>query len=220
MLGWLPILPNGKRSNASRHIRGNRVTEYASAFRHVPNVISVARIVATPILVYLALVNREEPYKWLLLVALISDIVDGLIARSFSFTSKLGSRLDTLADTMLWVAAIFGIWKFHPALAIDYWIVVVLVLGFWIIEHVFALLRYGKLSSFHTYTVRAGAYALGIFIMSLFLWGLQPWLLYVAAALSILGNLEELIIIAFLPKWTSDVRGLYWVLKTRKVEAA
>ncbi len=54
----------------------------------------------------------------------------------------------------------------------------------------------------------------------MFHWGLQPWLLYVAAALSILGNLEELIIIAFLPKWTSDVRGLYWVLKMRKVGAA
>ncbi len=196
------------------------MTENASAFRHVPNVISVARIVATPVLVYLALTDREEPYKWLLLVALISDIVDGLIARSFSFTSKLGSRLDTLADTMLWVAAIFGIWKFHPAPVTDYWIVVVLVLAFWIIEYVLALLRYGKLTSFHTYTVRAGAYALGIFTMSLFLWGLQPWLLYVAAARSILGNLEELIIIAFLPKWTSDARGLYWVPKTRKVGAA
>ena len=216
----LRILPLRKRTNTSRHFRGKRLTESASAFRHVPNVISVARIVATPVLVYLALSNREDPYKWLLLAALLSDIVDRLIARTFSFTSSLGSRLDTLADTLLWVAAIVGIWKFHPALVADYWLVIVLVLGFWAFEHALAMWRYGKLTSFHTHAIRAGAYTLGIFIMSMFLWGLQPWLLYLAATLSILGTVEELVIIALLPNWTSDVRGLYWVLKQREASAA
>lgn len=173
----------------------------------------MARIVAAPVLVYLALAAREEPFTWLLLAALLSDIADGLIARIYSFTSKLGSRLDTLADTLLWVAAVVGIWRFHPELVNDKWFVVVLVLGLWAFEHLVALLRYRKLTSFHTYATRAGAYALGIFIMSLFLWGLQPWLLYLAAALSIIGTIEELIIIAVLPTWTTDVRGLYWVLK-------
>ena len=217
---WLLILPLRKRTNTSRHYRGKRLTESASAFRHIPNVISVARIVATPVLVYLALTGREDPYKWLLLAALLSDVVDGLIARSFSFTSKLGSSLDTLADALLWVAAIVGIWRFHPALLTEYWLVIVPVLGFWVLEHVLAFLRYGKLTSFHTYATRAGAYTLGIFIMSLYLWGLQPWLLYLAAALSILGNLEELIIIALLPNWTPDVRGLYWVLEQREADVA
>lgn len=192
----------------------------ASAFRHVPNAISLARVIATPVLVLLALGHREDAFKWLLLAALLSDIVDGLIARSFALTSALGSRLDTLADTLLWLAAVIGIWIFHPELVTDYRLVVVLVLGLWVFEHVAALLRYRRLSSFHTYTVRAGAYALGIFIMSLFLWGLQPWLLYLAAGLSILGNIEELMIILLLPRWTSNVRGLYWVLQLRKVRSA
>ena len=56
--------------------------------------------------------------------------------------------------------------------------------------------------------------------MSLFLWGLQPWLLYLAAALGVLGSIEELIIIALLAKWSSDVQGLYWVRKERKIESA
>ena len=34
--------------------------------RHVPKIISVARIIATPILVYLAFVGSENPFKWLL----------------------------------------------------------------------------------------------------------------------------------------------------------
>lgn len=215
----LRILPPQKKNNPEYTCGGPGLVKSASAFRHVPNVISVARIVATPVLIYLALGRREDPYKWLLLAALLSDIVDGAIARTFSLTSDLGSRLDTLADALLWVAAVFGISIFHTELMTDYWPIVVLVLGFWGVEHVTAILRYRKLTSFHTYIVRIGAYALGIFIVSLFLWGLQPWLLHAAAAISILGNLEELIIIALLPEWTSDVRGLYWVLKKRRVAA-
>ena len=193
------------------------MAENASVFRHVPNVISMARIVATPVLIFLALTDREDAYKWLLLAAFISDIVDGLIARTFSITSMLGSRLDTLADTLLWPAAIFGIWIFHPEVMTEHWLVIVLVLGLWAIEMIVAWLRYGKLTSFHAYTIRVSVYGFGIFIMSLFLWGLHPWLLYVASAFNMLGNVESLIIMALLPEWTSDVRGLYWVLQQRKV---
>ncbi len=177
----------------------------------------MARIVATPVLIFLALTDREDAYKWLLLAAFISDIVDGLIARTFSITSMLGSRLDTLADTLLWPAAIFGIWIFHPEVMTEHWLVIVLVLGLWAIEMIVAWLRYGKLTSFHAYTIRVSVYGFGIFIISLFLWGLQPWLLYVASAFNMLGNVESLIIMALLPEWTSDVRGLYWVLQQRKV---
>ncbi len=193
------------------------MTENASVFRHVPNAISMARIFATPVLIFLALTDREDAYTWLLLAALISDIVDGLIARTFSITSRLGSRLDTLGDTLLWPAAIFGIWIFHPEVMTEHWPVIALVLGLWAIEMIVAWLRYGKLTSFHAYTIRVSVYGLGIFIVSLFLWGLQPWLLYVASAFNMLGNVESLIIMALLPEWTSDVRGLYWVLQQRKV---
>lgn len=34
--------------------------------RHIPNLVSVARIIATPILVYLAFAGSENPFKCLL----------------------------------------------------------------------------------------------------------------------------------------------------------
>ena len=196
------------------------MTASASAFRHIPNVLSIGRILATPVLVYLAITEREEPYKWLLLAAFLSDIADGLIARGFSLTSDIGSRLDSIADSLLWIPAIWGMWVFYPFVIADNWLIVSLIVGLGITEHIVALLRYGKLSSFHTYTNRVSAYGLGIFIMSVYLFGYAPWLLYAAATLNILGRLEQLTISALLPDYTSNVRGLYWVLQKRKVESA
>jgi phosphatidylglycerophosphate synthase len=188
----------------------------ASVLRQIPNGISVARIIATPILVVLALAQQQEAFKWLLLVAFISDIFDGLIARSFSMTSTLGTRLDTMADSLLWLAAIAGIWQFYPELMTDYWPAAALMIGFWVAEHVVALMRYGKLTSFHTDITRISAYVVAVFVMTVFIWGVQPWLLYVAAAVCVIGSIEELLITFLLPEWTANMRGLYWVLAQRK----
>lgn len=68
----------------------------------VPNIITVFRIAATPYLGYLVL---SEQFSWatgLFLVAGISDVVDGYIARNFkNQMSVLGSALDPLADKFL-----------------------------------------------------------------------------------------------------------------------
>jgi CDP-diacylglycerol--glycerol-3-phosphate 3-phosphatidyltransferase len=73
--------------------------------------------------------------------------------------------------------------------------------------------RFGRLASLHTYASRAAAYAQGIFVMTLFLFGLNRWLLAAMVAISVAAYCEELAIIFWaLPEWRADVRGLYWLL--------
>lgn len=188
----------------------------ASILRQIPNGISLARIIATPVLIGLAFLQQQEAFKWLLLAAFVSDFFDGQIARTFSVTSALGTRLDTIADLLLWLAAIAGIWRFYPELMTNYWPAVTVMIGFWAAEHCVALLRYGRLTSFHTDIARIGTYVVATFVMSVFIWGLQPWLLYVAAGIGVLSSIEELLMTFLLPEWRANTRGLYWVLAQRK----
>ena len=51
--------------------------------------------------------------------------------------------------------------------------------------------------------------------MSLFLWGYTAWLYYVALFVNLLSYVEEFALLWLLPKWTPNVRGLYWVLRQR-----
>jgi phosphatidylglycerophosphate synthase len=188
--------------------------------RQLPNALSAARIAASPVLVVLAAQGALQAFTWLLVAALLSDIVDGLIARTFHLQSKLGALLDSIADTLLLFAALFGIWVFHPDIVREHAVVGLVFVVAWVTENVAALLRYGRLSSFHTYTSKAAGYLLGIFIGVLFVFGFQPWLLYLAVGVSVLGNLEELALLALLPEWRADVRGLWWVLRERRGRAA
>lgn len=179
--------------------------------RHTPNVISALRLLAVPMLAWLAWRHERQAFAWLLVASLVSDIADGLIARMFAFTSRLGALLDSTADMLLLFTAGYGALVFYPAIIRRHWPAVALLLGFWGFEAAAALLRYGRLSSFHTYLSKAAGYAMGLFIGVLFLFDFHPWLLYLAVGLSVCGNLEELWLLKLLPAWEPDVRGAWWV---------
>jgi CDP-diacylglycerol--glycerol-3-phosphate 3-phosphatidyltransferase len=181
--------------------------------RHVPNALSAARMLAVPVLLALAFAGLETAFTWVLIPALLSDVFDGLIARVFALESRLGAMLDSVADSLLLFVSLYGIWVFHAEVLREHaWLCGVAV-GLWVLEDLLALLRYRRLSSFHTYLSKIVANLLGLFIGWLFLFGFEPALLYLAAGSSILASLEELALLWALPKWRADVRGLWWVLR-------
>ncbi len=181
--------------------------------RPVPNLITGARIACAPVLLWLALAGQERVFGLVLIAALLSDIVDGLVARLCRATSTLGARLDSLADALLFPVAAVGAWVFHAASLRPHAWLFVAVVTLALAEVVAALWRYGRLSSFHTYLSRASAYALGIFVGGLFVFGFVPWLMWVAVVLAVAASVEEFVLLWRLPRWRSDVRGLWWVLQ-------
>ena len=60
-------------------------------------------------------------------------------------------QLDSIADTLLFLAAAGGIAVFHAEVISKHAVVFTLVPSAWIGENLVALWRYGRLSSFHTY---------------------------------------------------------------------
>jgi cardiolipin synthase len=71
--------------------------------KHIPNIISIFRILLVIPVVYL-LINREYAGALVLFaVAGVSDALDGFLAKHFNWQSRLGSILDPLADKLLLV---------------------------------------------------------------------------------------------------------------------
>jgi CDP-diacylglycerol--glycerol-3-phosphate 3-phosphatidyltransferase len=186
---------------------------------HIPNIISALRILSAPVLLVLIWLGQQYPFAWLLAAALISDILDGAIARYFGFVSELGSLLDSVADLLIFVVAAIGIWRFHPELVAAHLFAFLLVVTLWVGGSLIGYLRYGRMASFHTILSRLTAYLIGAFVGVLFLWGFQPWLLWAAVGLCILSHAEEFLLMALLPTWTPNARGLYWVLRKRAPSA-
>jgi len=71
---------------------------------NLPNLISMARLMAVPATVWFIIEGRYDSAFWLFVVAGASDAVDGFIAKRFNAQTVLGSYLDPLADKALLVS--------------------------------------------------------------------------------------------------------------------
>jgi cardiolipin synthase (CMP-forming) len=90
----------------------------------IPNLITLARILLVPILVW-AIISGEMGLAFLLFLAAgISDAVDGFLAKRFGMATELGAYLDPLADKVLIVSiyVALGITGALPA-----WLVILVV---------------------------------------------------------------------------------------------
>ena len=96
--------------------------------RHIPNMITLSRI---PMAVALPFVQSSPAVFWTLyLLCGLSDVLDGAVARSTGTVSRLGEKLDTIAD-IIFVA----VWMllFIPAIDVGRWL--------WIWTGVIALIK-------------------------------------------------------------------------------
>lgn len=184
---------------------------------HIVNGITIYRLAAAPVLVLLIIKGQLFLFTWLLGFSFFTDVVDGFLARRYQVTSVLGSRLDSIADDLTIVAAIIGVIIFKPGFLQKEMIVVVGLLVIFFLQMLYAFIRYGKTTSFHTYGAKAATLMQGTFLLLLFFLP-EPsyFLFYVAVFITGAELIEEIILTALLPVWEANVKGLYWVLKRNK----
>jgi cardiolipin synthase (CMP-forming) len=71
---------------------------------NIPNVITLGRLIAVPILIWLISDGNNQSAFWVFVVAGLSDAVDGFIAKRFNAETLLGKFMDPLADKALLVS--------------------------------------------------------------------------------------------------------------------
>jgi cardiolipin synthase len=71
---------------------------------NLPNAITIARILAVPLMIWLIISGEYLPAFWVFVLAGISDAVDGFIAKRFHQQTELGAYLDPAADKLMLVS--------------------------------------------------------------------------------------------------------------------
>lgn len=90
----------------------------------LPNLITIARIAAVPLIVWFIVVGRFTPAFAVFLAAGVSDAIDGFLARRFAMRSELGAWLDPIADKALLVSIYVTLgMMFH----LEQWLVILVV---------------------------------------------------------------------------------------------
>jgi len=91
---------------------------------NLPNSLTILRILLVPVFVGLLLYEHYDIALLTLLIAALTDILDGMIARITDQRTRLGEYLDPLADKLLLMSAIITLSVLH---FIPIWAVIVVV---------------------------------------------------------------------------------------------
>lgn len=98
--------------------------------KHVPNALTIVRILVTPAVLALLFVDTAMARGWalfLFVAASISDWLDGKLARQYQVGTRLGQFLDPLADKVLVLGTFIALAVRWPEL-VPWWAVAVIAL--------------------------------------------------------------------------------------------
>lgn len=87
----------------------DHTTEVSSRIYTLANLVSVIRLMSIPVFLYLVVQDRLLPAFILLVAAVLTDFVDGWIARSMNQITKLGQFLDPFADRLFIAATVIAL---------------------------------------------------------------------------------------------------------------
>lgn len=107
------------------------------------NALTALRVLAVPLLGYLLLLDTEQARNWAALVFLlasITDLIDGYVARRFDLITTVGKIADPIADKFLTGVALIGLSYLG---SLPWWVTILIIareigvtlLRFWVIEH-------------------------------------------------------------------------------------
>jgi len=187
-------------------------------FWTIPNVITSYRLFMAPVILYFIISGQENLFAIFLVINLLTDAIDGYIARRFKMETEIGARLDAFADYFTYILVFIGLFVFKLEDLKPYLVSAVIFISMLVLTVIVSLIKFRKFHSYHTIIEKSGGYVQAVFFICLFSIGLIAPLYYFMIVFGILGAIETIVIDILIPEMRSDILGLYWVLKERKAE--
>ena len=186
----------------------------------IPSFLVGLRFAIAPLLLLDALDGQTS--IWFIagyIIAVISDIFDGIIARRLKVSTIKLRQADSWADISLYVCIAISTWLIYPQIIIDFQIPLLLAVIAQLTLFTISLIKFRKFPSFHTYTAKIWGITLLIATVALFGFGYSDTI-WLAIILCLINSLEEIIMTLLLPQWQCDILSIFHAIDLRQNEIA
>ncbi|WP_372784736.1 CDP-alcohol phosphatidyltransferase family protein [Phenylobacterium sp.] len=131
----------------------------------------------------------------LYILAALTDLADGWLARRFKQSSEFGAQLDAVVDNLFSLAILGFLALAYPGLIARQWAAAAVLFGGPILYLGLSWLLTRRLMMFHVWSAKVGAFLLFCLWPAIAVTGWQGWL-WLSAAVVGLSRLEQLVLIA------------------------
>ena len=184
----------------------------------MPNLLSFLRILCVPALLALARSGATTAFLVLFALALLTDALDGVIARRFRLETEFGARLDQWADFALWVSFPLGAWWLWPEIVRREAVYVALAIACLLGPTAIARFKYREVPGYHTWMAKTSSVLMGVAVPLLLLFDVA-WPFRAATLFLLVAAADELAITLVLPACRHDVPSVVHALRQRRARA-
>jgi CDP-diacylglycerol--glycerol-3-phosphate 3-phosphatidyltransferase len=182
--------------------------------KSIPNILSVLRILLAPVLVCLAWFGHKNYFLIVLVMGLLTDALDGYLARKLNATSETGAKLDSIGDLCMYVILPLCAWWLWPEIIKKEAPYVVIAVSAYFLPLGAGLLKFHQIPCYHTYGAKAAAIIMTPALLLLFMTDFNV-VFRIAAVFQAVVALEEIAITLRLSELKSDVKSVWHLSRKR-----
>jgi phosphatidylglycerophosphate synthase len=184
-----------------------------------PNLLSGARIALMPAVLLAAISGSRTWFLILVGASLMTDALDGFLARRLNAFTDFGRKLDSAADYLTMITGLAGLALLWPEIVRRElpWIIAGLSAFFGVI--VFGFVRLGHAPCYHTWAAKAGVVGCALSMIPLLAeWSAVPF--HAMVVLLIIAAVEEVIISLLIPSHVGEMATVWHALRLRRESMA
>lgn len=141
--------------------------------RRVPHALSFLRVVLVLATYPVALRHDKPLFAVLVLLAVLTDVLDGPLARALGSANRFGANVDSAADLLFYMSLPAWAYIFDPNLVRDNLVLVLSFAALYVLANVLSHWTFGALGV-HNRLSRASGTMGVLFTFSAILWGILP----------------------------------------------
>ncbi len=166
--------------------------------KRAPCIISFSRILLVGVLWWLALALPRENvlFAAVFLLCVVTDALDGYVARRWKLESNLGAKLDNIADTLVYLSLVGWIYLLIPKLLLDNLALIGSTLAIYLADLALQFLRHGKRVPLHLLSGKLASVLLFVFVLHSLVFGVNELLKWLTFGVIFFCLFEEIYLLA------------------------
>jgi len=179
--------------------------------KNIPFLLIYSRIVLGIVIIVLAFVDihyKPEIIVALMIIGLLTDVFDGIIARKLNVASEKLRVWDSNVDQFFWLSILFTVFYLNQFFLLANWFWIALIVLLEASCYIISYLKFKKPIATHSYMAKLWTLSLLAFLIDLSLNANSTYVFWFCIFLGVLSRAEIILIILRLKHWATDVSSI------------
>jgi len=161
---------------------------------------------------------KPETIVALMIIGLLTDVFDGIIARKLNVASEKLRVWDSNVDQFFWLSVLFTVFYLNQDFLFANWMWIALIVLLEASCYIISFIKFKKTIATHSYLAKIWTLSLLAFLIDLSLNACSTYIFWFCIILGIISRLEIILIILKLKYWATDVSSILSVKDINRKE--